>query len=124
MLVAVHFPAGADRCCPTLPFLPGCGIVWHRAESRDRPRRHDLGDVLAEALLAAIHHDRDLTQVGAAARVGHAGDPLGPGLLGLGEQGVDLRADPGVQDGRDVAGSGQVAGGDGGADYLSGVQPR
>ena len=50
------------------------------------------------------------------------GDPAGPGAVRLGKQRVDARADPGVEDGGDVAGSGQVAGGDGGADDLGGVQ--
>jgi hypothetical protein len=42
--------------------------------------------------------------------------------LRLGKQRIDARADPGVQDGGDVAGSGQVAGCDGGAEDVGGVQ--
>jgi hypothetical protein len=40
----------------------------------------------------------------------------------LGNQPVDARADPGIEDGGDVAGSGQVPGCDGGADDLGRVQ--
>src|SRR5205085_1573030 len=40
----------------------------------------------------------------------------------VGEQRVDGEAYAGVDDGGDVAGSGQVAGGDGGADDVGGVQ--
>jgi len=54
--------------------------------------------------------------------VGQPGHPSGPGALSLREQQVDARADAGVEDGGDVAGSGQIAGCDGGADDVGGVQ--
>ncbi len=73
-----------------------------------------LGGVLAQPPGAVVHHGRDLGQVGLAVGVRQVGDASGPGALGLGEQRVDALADPGVQDGGDVPGSGQVPGGDGG----------
>jgi hypothetical protein len=78
--------------------------------------------MLAEALLAAVHHGRDLSQVGPAAGVGQLGDALGPGALRLRQERVDALADPGVDDAGDIPGARQVAGGDGGAGDLGRVQ--
>ena len=54
--------------------------------------------------------------------VGQLGHPFGPKTLRAGEQRVDARPDPGVQDGGDVPGAGQVPGGDRRADDLGEVQ--
>ena len=78
--------------------------------------------MLAEPPGAVVHQGGDAGEVGLPGGVGQLGDAAGPGALRLGEQRVDARADPGVEDGGDVAGSGQVPGGDGGADDLGGVQ--
>lgn len=79
------------------------------------------GGVLAQAAGAVVHHRGDLGQVGAPGWVGHVGYPPGLGALRLGKQRVDARADPGIQDGGDVAGSGQVSGGEGSVDDVSGI---
>jgi hypothetical protein len=78
--------------------------------------------VLAQAPGAVVHQCGDPGQVGVPDWVGQPGHPSGPSALPLRKQRVDARADPGVDDGGDIAGSGQVAGGDGGADDLGGVQ--
>ncbi len=120
--VAVHLAVGADAGCLGLPG-PAAGLVsGYRAEGVDRPGRASPGGVLAQALGAAVHHGGDSGQVGLACGIGQPGDAAGPGALRLGQQRFDARADPGVQDGGDVPGSGQVTGGDGGADDLGGVQ--
>jgi hypothetical protein len=62
--------------------------------------------VLPQAPGAVVHHRGHLGQVGVPGWVGQPGYPSGPGALGLREQRVDARADPGVNDGGDVAGSG------------------
>jgi hypothetical protein len=64
---------------------------------------------MAETLGAVVHHRGDLGQVGLAAGVRQPGYPSGPGALELREQWTDARADPGVEDGGDIAGSGQVS---------------
>jgi hypothetical protein len=71
---------------------------------------------------AVVHQCGDPGQVGVPGRVGQRGHPSGPGALRLREQRVDARPDAGVEDGGDVAGSGQVSGSDGGADDLGGVE--
>jgi hypothetical protein len=78
--------------------------------------------VLAQSAGAVVHQDRDLGEVCLPRGFGQLGDAAGPGALQLGEQPVDALADPGVDDGGDVAGSGQVPRVDGGADDLGGVQ--
>jgi hypothetical protein len=70
----------------------------------------------------AEHPKSRFGQVAAPLRVGQARDAAGPRVLGLGQKRVDVRADPRVQDGGDVPGSGQVPGGDSGLDDLGGVQ--
>jgi len=64
--------------------------------------------VLAEALLTAIHHLRDLSQILLHVRVRQVGDALGPRYLRLGQQRVDALSDPGVDHRGDVACPGQV----------------
>jgi hypothetical protein len=122
MVVAVHLPVRGDRGGLVFPVPTGGGACGNRAEGAGRPGRCGLGGVLAQAPGAVVHHRRDLGQVRAPVLVGKPGYSFGPGALGLREQRVDARADPGVQDGSNVAGSGQVAGGDGGVDDLGGVQ--
>jgi hypothetical protein len=122
VLIAVHLTVGSDLGGLALPAAAGGRICRDRAESGDRPGRCGVGGVLAQALSAVIHHDRDLGRVGAAVRGGQVREPSDPGALPLGQQRVDTLADPGVQDGGDVPGSGQVPAGDGGADDFGGVQ--
>ena len=122
MVVAVHFPVCGDAGGFLFPAPAGSGVGGYRTKSADCPGGAGQGGVPTEPPGAVVHHDGDLGQVDVAVRVGQLGDPPGPGALGLGEQRVDARADPGVQDGGDVAGSGQVPGGDGGADDVGGVQ--
>ena len=108
VVIAVHLPVGSDRGRLAFPFLPDSRIVRHRAERRDSPHGRDLGSVLAEPLLAVVHHGGDLRQVSPALGVRQLGDPFGPGALRLRQQRVDALPDPGVQDAGDVPGAGQV----------------
>ena len=80
--------------------------------------------MVVEAAGAVVHQGRDLDQIGAAAGVGQLGDAAGPGVFRLGEQRPDAESDPGVRDGGDVAGAGQVPGGDGRAEDFGGIQAR
>jgi hypothetical protein len=122
MVVAVHLAVGGDRGCVLFPAVPRGRIGGHRPKRGDCPGGRGAGGVLAQAAGAVVHHGGDLGQVGLPLRVGQAGDAAGPRALGLRQQLFDARPDPGVQDGGDVAGSGQVPGGDGGADDLGRVQ--
>jgi len=122
MAVAVHFPVRGDARDFLFPAAAGSGVGGYRTKSADCPGGAGQGGVPAEPPGAVVHHDGDLGQVDVAVRVGQLGDPPGPGALGLGEQRVGTRADPGVQDGGNVAGSGQVPGGDSGTDDVGGVQ--
>ena len=81
-----------------------------------------LGGVLADAVLAGVHHGRDLRGVGAAFGVGEGGDLRGPGAGRQRDQGAEAVAEAGVEDGGDVAGAGQVPFGDRVGDDLGGVQ--
>ena len=105
-----------------VPVVAADRVGRDRAEGRNRPGGRRLGGVLAQAASAVVHHGGDLGHVGAAVRVGQAGCSSGPGALRLGKNRVDSPADAGVEDSGDVAGSGQIAGGDGGADDLGGIQ--
>ena len=107
---------------PSVPRRGGRPAGGHRAESVDRPGGAGLGGVLAEPPGAVVHHRGDLGQVGLAAGVGRARYSSGPASLRLRGERVDPRADPGVQDGGDVPGAGQVSFGDGRADDLGGIQ--
>jgi len=64
--------------------------------------------MLAEPLLAVVHHGGDLGQVSPALGIQQLGDPFGPKALWLRQQRVDALPDPGVQDAGDVPGAGQV----------------
>jgi hypothetical protein len=81
-----------------------------------------LGGVLAEPALAGIHHCGDLSDVGAAFRVGDGGDLGGPRPGRQRDEGAEAVTDAGVDDGGDVAGAGQVPGGDGVGEDAGGVQ--
>jgi hypothetical protein len=89
---------------------PGGLVVGDGAEGLDRPRRCFLGGMLAEALLAAVHHGGDLGQVRLPLWVGEFGDAARPGTLGLGERLATLslrerQSDPGLAVGRSFRGS-------------------
>jgi hypothetical protein len=68
--------------------------------------------MLADPLLARIHQRRDLGDVRLACRICDHGDVLGPRPGRERDQGAEAVADAGVDDGGDVAGSGQVPFGD------------
>ena len=76
--------------------------------------------MFAEALLAGVHERGDLGEVGAAFGVGDGGDACGP-RPGR-ERDAGPVPDAGIEDGRDVAGAGQVSFGDGVGKDLGGVQ--
>ena len=81
-----------------------------------------LGGVLADAVLAGVHQRGDLGDVGAAFGVGEGGDLLRPGPGRERDRGAGAVPDAGVQDGGDVAGSGQVPLGDRIIEDAGGVQ--
>ena len=81
-----------------------------------------LGGVLADPVLARVHQRGDLGGVGAAFGVGDGGDLRGPRARGERDQGPGPVAEAGVDDGGQVAGSGQVPLGDRGGQELPGVQ--
>jgi len=81
-----------------------------------------LGGVLTDPVLAGVHQGSDLGHVGAAAGVGQGGDLRGPRAGRERNRGAEAVAEAGVEDGGDVAGSGQVAFGDRDGEELGGVQ--
>ena len=87
-----------------------------------RPGQGVLGGVLADPVLAGVHQGGDLGDVGAAFGVGDGGDLRGPRPGRERDQGAEPVADPGVQDGGQVAGSGQVPFADRVGEDLGGVQ--
>ena len=97
-------------------------MLRHRAERADRPRRRAYGGVLAEALLAGVHERGDLGDVGAAFGVGDGGDACGPRPGRERDRGAGPVPDAGVEDGRDVAGAGEVSFGDRVGEDPGGVQ--
>ena len=54
--VAGYFPPGANGGGPLLPGQPVRPILRYRAQGVDRPRRGVLGGVLADSVLARVHH--------------------------------------------------------------------
>ena len=80
------------------------------------------GGVLADPVLAGVHQRGDLGDVRLAFGVGEGGDLLRPRPGRERDQGAGAVADAGVQDGGDVAGSGQVPFGDRVGQGLGGVQ--
>jgi len=81
-----------------------------------------LGGVLADPVLAGIHQRGDLGEVGVTFGVGDRGDLRGPRPGRERDRGAEPVADPGVQDGGQVAGSGQVPFADRVGEDLGGVQ--
>jgi hypothetical protein len=81
-----------------------------------------VGDVLAEAFLAGVHQLGDLGDVGAAFGVGDGGDLLGPQPGRERDEKADPVPDAGIDDGRDVAGTGEVSFADRVGEDLRGVQ--
>ena len=93
-----------------------------RAEGVDRPGQGVVGGVLADPVLAGVHQGGDLGDVGVAFGVGDGGDLRGPRPGRERDQGAEPVADPGVEDGGQVAGSGQVPLADRVGQDLGGVQ--
>ena len=113
VVVAGQFAPGADRGGALLPVQPVHRILGYRAEGAGGPGQGVLGGVLADPVLAGIHQRGDLFGVGATVRVGDGGDLRGPRPGRQRDDGAEAVADPGVDDGGDVAGAGQVPFGDG-----------
>ena len=118
VVIAVHFPVRGDSRRLVFPLAARAGVSGDRAESGDGPGGAGLGRVLAQADGAVIHHGRDLAEVGLPSAIGQLRDPVGPRPLRLRQQRAGALADAGVEDGGDVAGSGQVARGDGRGDAI------
>ena len=93
-----------------------------RAERGGGPGRGVAGGVLADPVRAGVHQRGDLGDVGAAFGVGEGGDLLRPGPGRQRDQGAEAVPDAGVEDGGDVAGSGQVPFGDRVGQDTGGVQ--
>ena len=81
-----------------------------------------LGGVLADPVLAGVHQRGDLGQVGAAFGVGDGGNLGRPWPSGSWDEGAGPVPDAGVDDGGQVAGSGQVPFADRGGQDVAGVQ--
>ena len=108
MVVAGQFPPGADRRGPFLPLEPVRRVGGDRAERGGGPGRGVAGGVLADPVRAGVHQRGDLGDVGPAFGVGEGGDLLRPRPGRQRDQDAEPVPDAGVQDGGDVAGSGQV----------------
>jgi hypothetical protein len=78
--------------------------------------------VLAEAFLAGVHQLGDLGDVGAAFGIGDSGDARGPRSGQERDEGAGPVPDAGVDDGQDVAGTGEVSFADRVGEDLRGVQ--
>ena len=94
-------------------------FIGYRAERGDGPGGRGLGGVLAEPLLAVVHHGGDLRQVRPVLEVGQLGHSFGPKTLRGSSEWTRGRIR--VLSG-DVPGAGQVPGGDCRADDLGWVQ--
>ena len=81
-----------------------------------------FGGVLADPLLAGVHHRGELGGEPLAFRVGEDRDLLGPWPGRERDEGAVPVADPGVDDGGDVAGVGRAPLADRSEDDLAGVQ--
>jgi hypothetical protein len=97
-------------------------MLGHRAERAGRPRRRGIGGVLAEAFLAGVHQLGDLGDVGAAFGIGDGGNARGPRPGQERDEGAGPVPDAGVDDGQDVAGTGEVSFADRVGEDLRGVQ--
>ena len=122
VVVAGQFAPGADDGGSFLPFEPVQRVSRDRSERGGGPGRGVAGGVLADPLLARVHQRGDLGDVGLAGGVGKGGNLLRPGPGRKRDQDAETVADAGVQDGGDVAGSGQVPFGDRPGQGLGGVQ--
>ena len=120
--VAGQFPPGADRRSPFLPLKAVGRISGDRAERGGGPGRGVADGVLADPVLAGVHQRRDLGDVRLAAGVGEGGDLRGPRPGWQRDQRAEAVAQAGIDDGGDVAGSGQVPFGDRVGQDLGGVQ--
>ena len=81
-----------------------------------------LGGVRADPVLAGVHQRGDLGDVGLPAGVGEGGDLRRPRTGWQRDQQAEAVAEAGVEDGADVAGSGQVPFGNRLSENLGGVQ--
>src|SRR5262249_54543020 len=106
--VAGQFPPGADRLSPFLPLKAVGRISGDRAERGGGPGPGGGGGVVADPVLAGVHQRRDLGDVRLAAGVGEGGDLRGPRPGWQRDQRAEAVAQAGIDDGGDVAGSGQV----------------
>jgi hypothetical protein len=93
------------RRCQSRP-VQGVARDW--AEGVDRPWQGVGGGVLADPVLARVHHRGDFGGVGAAFGVGDCGDLRGPEACGERDEGPGPVAEAVVDDGGHVSGSGQV----------------
>jgi len=75
-----------------------------------------------KAFLAGVHQLGDLSDVGAAFGVGDGGDARGPRPGRERDEGAGPVPDAGVDDGRDVTGSGEISFADRVDEDLGGVQ--
>jgi hypothetical protein len=78
--------------------------------------------MLANPVLPGIHQRRDLGHVRPAGGIGEGGNSRGPRPSRERDQDAKAVAEAGVEDGRDVAGSGQVPFGDRVSEDAGGVQ--
>ena len=122
MVVAGEFPPGADGGGAALPVQPVQRVAGDRAQGADRPGQGVVGGVLADPVLAGVHQRGDLGHVGAASGVGDGGDLRGPRARRERDGRAEAVAEAGVDDGGQVAGSGQVPFGDRVGQDLAGVQ--
>jgi hypothetical protein len=112
VVVAGKFAPGADGGGAFLPVQPGARISGNRAEGGQGPGLGVRGGVFATAVLTGVHQRGDLGDVGAATGIGDRGYPGGPRSGWPGDERARPAAEAGVEDGGDVAGSGQVSFGD------------
>jgi hypothetical protein len=122
VVVAGQFPPGAEGAGPSLPVQPVQRMGGHRVEGVDGPGQGVGGGVLADPVFAGVHQGGDLGGVGAAPGIGDGGDLRGPRACGERDEGSGPVAEATVDDGGDVAGSGQVPFGDRGGQGSPGVQ--
>ena len=108
VVVAGQFPPGADRRGPFLPLKPTRRVGGDRAERGGGPGRGMVSGVLADPVRAGVQQRGDLGHVRPAFGVGEGGDLLRPRPGRQRDHGAEPVPDAGVEDGGDVAGSGQV----------------
>ena len=84
-------------------------ILGRRTQGVDRPRQGVLRGVLADSILARLHHPGDLRGERAALGVSDGGDLGRPRAHQNWDNGADPGPEPGVDDRGQVAGLGQIA---------------